>query len=220
MSKHMNRDLEELEKRLLLLASQVEESVKKAIEALIGNRSSLAEEVIKGDSEIDRLEVEIEEDCLKILALHQPVAQDLRQVAACLKIDNDLERIGDLAVNIAERALASTRDRASLPAPLREMVDMATQMLHNAIDAFVRADVDSARRIVLQDDRVDADHRAVIEGLLARMHSDPSSIDRALELILVSKNIERIADHATNIAEDVIYLVEGEIIRHRIDARA
>jgi phosphate transport system protein len=216
----MNRDLEELEKRLLLLASQVEQSVKKAIEALIGNRSSLADEVIKGDVEIDRLEVEIEEDCLKILALHQPVAQDLRQVAACLKIDNDLERIGDLAVNIAERALASTRDRSSLPAPLREMVDIATQMLHNAIEAFVRADADSARRIVQQDDRVDADHRDVIEGLLARMHSDPSTIDRALELILVSKNIERIADHATNIAEDVIYLVEGEIIRHRIDARA
>jgi phosphate transport system protein len=215
----MNRDLEELEKRLLLLASRVEDSVKKAIEALVGNRSSLAEEVIKGDLEIDRLEVEIEEDCLKILALHQPVAQDLRQVAACLKIDNDLERIGDLSVNIAERALAATRDSSTFPAPLRDMVDVATRMLHDAIEAFVRADAESARRIVQEDDRVDADHRSVIEGLLGRMHSDPTSIDRALELILVSKNIERIADHATNIAEDVIYLVEGEIIRHRIAAR-
>jgi phosphate transport system protein len=219
MSKHMTRDLEELEKRLLLLASRVEDSVKKAIEALVGNRSSLAEEVIKGDLEIDRLEVEIEEDCLKILALHQPVAQDLRQVAACLKIDNDLERIGDLAVNIAERALAATRDSSTFPAPLRDMVDVAARMLHDAIEAFVRADAESARRIVQEDDRVDADHRSVIEGLLERMHADPGSIDRALELILVSKNIERIADHATNIAEDVIYLVEGEIIRHRIAAR-
>jgi phosphate transport system protein len=215
----MNRDLEELEKRLLLLAGRVEDLVKKAIEALIDNRSSLADEVIRGDLEVDRLEVEIEEDCLKILALHQPVAQDLRQVAACLKMDNDLERIGDLAVNIAERALRSTRDRASFPAPLRDMVDVATQMLHDAIDAFVRQDTEAARRIVQMDDRVDADHRAVIADLLGRMHSDPSSIDRALELILVSKNIERIADHATNIAEDVIYLVEGEIIRHRIAAR-
>ena len=215
MVTHLTRDLEGLEKSLLYLAAQVEEAVELSIESLIKGRSDLARAVIDGDGEIDRKEVEIEEECLKILALHQPVAQDLRQVAACLKIDNDLERIGDLAVNIAERALSASQG-VVLPDPFREMVDCATHMLRSAIDAFVRADTGAARSVMEQDDVVDRNNRIVIERLLVRMHENPDKIDRALELISVSKNVERIADHATNIAEDVIYLVEGDIVRHKV----
>jgi phosphate transport system protein len=215
MPKHLIRDLAELEKSLLYLAAQVEEAVNLAIESLLKGRADLARSVIDGDKEIDRKEVEIEEDCLKILALHQPVAQDLRHVAACLKIDNDLERIGDLAVNIAERVLSSSSHEFSLPDPFREMVACAMDMLRTSIDAFVRADTAAARSVMVQDDVVDRDNRLVIERLLVRMRENPNMIDRALELISVSKNIERIADHATNIAEDVIYLVDGDIIRHQ-----
>jgi len=215
MPKHLIRDLAELEKSLLYLAAQVEEAVRLSIDSLLKGRHDLAQIVIDGDKAIDRKEVEIEEDCLKILALHQPVAQDLRHVAACLKIDNDLERIGDLAVNVAERVLSSSSHGFSLPDPFREMVDCAMGMLRTSIDAFVRADTAAARSVMMNDDIVDRDNRLVIERLLVRMRENPDMIDRALELISVSKNIERIADHATNIAEDVIYLVDGDIVRHQ-----
>ncbi len=216
MTSHLRKDLELLEKSLLYLAAQVEEAVRNSIHALLERRPELARRVIQGDDEIDRKEVEIEEDCLKILALHQPVAQDLRYVTACLKIDNDLERIGDMAVNIAERALSLAGGREiAIPEPFRRMMESVTEMLRQSIDAFVQGDLTAARGILLKDEDVDRTNRSMIEGLLVRMHENPDEIDEALELISVSKNLERIADHATNIAEDVVYLVEGEIIRHR-----
>ncbi len=215
MSKHLRRDLEQLEKKLLFLAGQVEEAVRRSITALLDRRLDLAERVIEGDREIDKREVELEEECLKALALHHPVATDLRFIAACLKINNDLERIGDLAVNIAERAVSlSSRGAVQVPEGFLAMMEDSARMLRGSIDAFVRGDATAARRICGDDDRVDNAHRSIIGQLLQAMHGDPAAIDNAVELLSVSKNLERIADHATNIAEDVVYLVEGDIIRH------
>lgn len=216
MSKHLRNDLAALEKRLLYLAAQVEEAVRKSVQALTDRRQDLAREVIKGDLDIDRREVELEEECLKVLALHQPVATDLRFVTACLKIDNDLERIGDLACNIAKRALSlSKAEKTPIPAKLREMTDISMQMLRDALDSFVRGAPTTARKVCIKDDRVDKGNREVISGLLDTMANRPHLMEQGIMLISISKNLERIADHATNIAEDVIYMVQGEIIRHK-----
>ena len=218
MSKHLKRDLEGLEHRLVVLAGQVEEAVRRSVAALFERRPSLAERVIRDDTEIDRREVELEEECLKVLALHQPVATDLRFVACCLKINNDLERIGDLASNIAERAIALIQSRVPVPGVFQDMVDQVARMLHASLDAFIRGDADGARAICVEDDQVDESNRMIISKLLAEMHEHPDSIDPMVQLVSVSKNLERIADHATNIAEDVIYLVEGDVVRHRLKA--
>ncbi len=222
MSSHLKRDLEGLERRLLLLAAQVEEAVRRSITSLLDRRMELAEKVIDGDAEIDRREVELEEECLKALALHQPVASDLRFVTACLKINNDLERIGDLAANIAERTVSFLARSRGLPVPERfgPMMETTANMLRESIDAFVRGDARLARHVYREDDQVDQGNRASIAELLEAMHTDPTSIDPALELFSVSKTLERIADHATNIAEDVIYMVEGDIVRHRMKSLA
>jgi phosphate transport system protein len=219
MTKHLKRDLEGLERRLLLLAGQVEEAFRRSIAALLERRVDLARRVIEGDRQIDLSEVEIEEECLKALALHQPVATDLRFLAACLKINSDLERIADLAVNIAERALSYVSRPESVPVPARfhDFTDAAARMLRESIDAFVRGDAALARAVCAKDAGIDQTNREIIAELLKLMHEDPRAIDPALELVSVSKNIERIADHATNIAEDVVYLVEGDIVRHRLE---
>ncbi len=219
MSKHLNLDLERLEKDLLVLAGQVEEAVRRSIASLMERRIELAERVIDGDREIDRREVELEENCLKVLALHQPVASDLRFVAACLKIDNDLERIGDLASNIAERAISlSAASSVTIPPDFVGMMETAAQMLRKSIEAFIQGDADAARRICGMDDEVDRANRRILNGLLEQMHEEPEMIDQLVQLFSVSKNLERIADHTTNIAEDVVYLVEGEIVRHRLES--
>ncbi len=216
MTKHLTRDLEGLERRMLFLAGEVEEAVRRSIRALFERRIELAERVIDGDDEIDRREVELEEECLKVLALHQPVASDLRFIVACLKIENDLERIADLAGNIAERGVSfAAGSELVVPPRIREMVETCTRMLRQSIDAFVRGDAQLARRICDEDEQVDRSNRLIIQELLETMHRDPACIDQAVELISISKNLERIGDHATNIAEDVVYLVEGDIIRHR-----
>ncbi|MEQ1890990.1 MAG: phosphate signaling complex protein PhoU [Planctomycetota bacterium] len=216
MTKHLQRDLEGLERRMLFLAGEVEEAVRRSIRALLDRRMELAERVIDGDDEIDRREVELEEECLKVLALHHPVASDLRFIVASLKIENDLERIADLAANIAERALSlSSRGELAVPARIRDMVEHCARMLRHSIDSFVRGDAELARRICAEDAEVDRANRLIIQELLEAMHQNPACIDQAVELISVSKNLERIGDHATNIAEDVVYLVEGDIIRHR-----
>ena len=213
---HLQRDLERLERSLLYLAAQVEQGVRRSLDALLERRVDLAMEVIEGDREIDRREVELEEDCLKILALHHPVATDLRFVASCLKINNDLERVGDLACNIAERArsLASMR-LLSISSRLRGMMESTVEMLRDSLDAFVRSSAEAAREVCDRDDVIDRLNREIIEKLLVVMHEEPSNVNQALELISISKNLERIADHATNIAEDVVYMVEGDIIRHQ-----
>jgi phosphate transport system protein len=168
------------------------------------------------DDAVDKLEVKIEEECLKMLALHQPVAIDLRRVATVLKVNNDLERIADLAVNIAERS-QSIDEYPEFPVPesMGHMVAMSTQMVRSALDAFVNLDPSAARRIMFLDDDVDRHNRDIIQELQTLMQERPDLIPPACHCFSVSRHVERIADHATNIAEDVIYLIEGDIVRHR-----
>jgi phosphate transport system protein len=216
MSKHLERDLENLRGSLLSVGSLVEEAFRKAIAALEGRRRELAEEVVREDQRIDLKEVEVEEDCLKVLALHQPVALDLRFLAAVMKINNDLERMGDYAVSIAERVTHMLSDP---PAPLHPdilpMSEVTRRMLRGCLDAFVQSDSAAARRIILEDDQVDLLQARIIKDLRKRMRERPAEVDQALDLFTVTRRIERIADLSTNVAQDVVYMVEGEIIRHR-----
>ena len=220
MSKHLQRDLENLKKDVLLMGGMVEESVRKAVVALQDRKAELAQEVIDGDDKIDRWEVKVEDECLKLFALYQPVAEDLRFVAAILKINNDLERVGDLSVNIARRAKElAGMPPTSIPKGLKAMSEAVMRMIRESLDAFVNHDARCARKISAEDPEVDRHHREVLEELRAVMKAKPEMVDRALQLFGVSQNLERIGDHATNIAEDVVYMVEGEIVRHRPDLR-
>ncbi|MDF1838887.1 MAG: phosphate signaling complex protein PhoU [Planctomycetota bacterium] len=216
MTKHLQIDLQNLERNLLALGARVEEAVRLSISALTSQRSDLAREVIAGDSEIDDAEVALEEECLKVLALHQPVAGDLRFVTACLKITNDLERIGDLAVSICKRSLAMESDQAgAAPNDLIPMTEATTDMLRATLEAFINEDGKAARQVILDDDHIDKLHKTNMRTLIARMEQEPTQINGAMLYISVSRHLERIADHATNIAEDVIYLTEGVIVRHQ-----
>ncbi len=216
MSKHLERDLENLQGDLLRLAGSVEDAIHKAIRALQERDASIAEEVIEGDNQIDRDENHVEEECLKILALHQPVAIDLRRIAAALKINAELERMADLAEDIAERAerLAGLPE-IPMPAKLQRMTDLTTSMVRQSLDAFVNLDANLARRVCRLDDEVDRYNRDIIDELLKAMQASPEMVEPGMSLFSATRHLERIADHATNIAEDVVYLVEGEIIRHR-----
>ncbi len=218
MSKHLQRDLENVQREILALSAMVEETIDKASRALCERRADLAAQVLRGDDEIDRREVRIEEECLKMLALHQPVAVDLRRIAAVIKINSDLERIADLAHNIAERAeFLATQPAFPIPAKLNRMVEMATMMVRNAIDVFVNLDPRAARQVCALDEQVDQLNREIIEELYDLMRSRAEMVAAAMHCFSAVRHVERIADHATNIAEDVIYLVEGEIARHRHD---
>ncbi len=218
MSQHLHRDLEALEQDLLAQSSIVEQMVYRANQALRELRVDLIEQLHNDEDTVNRQEVEIEEECLKMLALHQPVAVDLRRVATVLKINGDLERIADLAVNIGERARALVLHPEFLfPHKLDQMVEAATSMVRDALGAFVRLDVDAAREVCLRDDVVDKLNRQVIDDLKQFLQKNIGEIEPALQFFSASRHIERIGDHATNIAEDVIYLVEGEIARHRQD---
>jgi phosphate transport system protein len=217
MSKHLERDLEALEREILAQSSLVEEMIAKACRALTDRRADLSSEVVDSEEQIDQREVKIEEECLKILALHQPVAVDLRRTATVLKINTELERIADLAVNIAERtsSLADHLD-FEIPDKLERMSVDATDMVHDALDAFVELDVDLARAICRRDEEIDSLNRQVIDELYEMMLARPAQIEAAMHVFSISRHVERIADCATNIAEDVLYLVEGEIARHHI----
>lgn len=218
MSKHLERDLESLEREILDQSSRVEEMIAKACQALLERRGDLAVEVTATELEINVREVKIEEECLKILALHQPVAVDLRRTATVLKINTELERIADLAVNIAERTISLTEyPQFEIPSKLERMFIRASDMVHEALDAFVDQNVDEAREVCRRDDEVDEYNRQVIEDLLDVMRSRPELVEAALHFFSVCRHVERIGDCATNIAEDVIYLVEGEIARHHLD---
>jgi phosphate transport system protein len=216
MSKHLERDLDNLQRNLLALASSVEEAIHKAIRALQEREPGLAEEVIAGDHQIDEEENLVEEESLKILALHQPVAVDLRRIAAALKINTDLERMADLAEDIAERALhLSHLPPIPIPEKLQRMTDLATAMVRQSLDAFVNLDSRQARRVCRLDDEVDNYNRDIIAEVIHLMQESPTRVEPGLSLFSATRHLERIADHATNIAEDVVYLVEGVIIRHR-----
>jgi phosphate transport system protein len=221
MSIHLQRDLEALEQNLLNQSSMVEQMVFRAVQSLRELRPDVAQEVMASEETINYREVEIEEECLKILALHQPVAVDLRRVATVLKINGDLERIADLAVNIAERTHSLVlHPEFQMPVHLDQMVEAALAMVRDSLDAFVRLDVSAAREICLRDDIVDDLNRQLISDLYDFVQANPTEIEAAFHFYSASRHVERIADHATNISEDVIYLVDGEIARHRHDGAA
>lgn len=216
MSIHLMRDLEALHRSVLSMCAIVEELVNSAMEDLGKPHRELSQDLEARDDEIDQWDVQIEEDCLKILALHQPVAVDLRRITTVLKISAELERVADLAVNISERArgLAACPEIA-IPDRLHEMASYSLEMLHHSIDAFVELDSDLARDVCNRDDHVDQLNREIINELIEYMRAHPEQIEAAIQLFSASRHVERVADHATNIAEDVVYLVEGQIIRHR-----
>jgi phosphate transport system protein len=215
MGSPLHQDLETLEKRLLYLAALVEDGVRKAIRAVLERSPEMAESVIAGDRQIDEREVEIEEECLRLLVLHHPVATDLRFLAAVLKIDNDLERIGDLAVNIAKRGRTlAASPPLKVPAEMRTMMEAAMEMLREALDAFVSGDVEKARAVCQRDDVIDRLHKQIARQVIDQMQSNAQAVESGMLVWSVSKALERIGDHATNIAEDVVYMVEGAIIRH------
>lgn len=215
MAVHLQRELDRLKKRILSLGAMVEERVRMAIKAIDQRDMELGEKIIKMDYEIDELEVEVEEECLKILALHQPVAVDLRFLAAVSKINNDLERVGDEAVNIAKcLKYFVNKEKVEVPFDYISMAEKAEEMLKMSLDALVNLDLDTAFKVLTMDDEVDDMHRDIHNGIKELMISAPKLVDIYLNLLLISRHIERIGDHATNIAEEVIYLIEGEIIRH------
>lgn len=215
MSKHLQIEIDKLKKRVLGLGTLVEEAVYRAIHSLTNRDAALANAVIDADTAIDLMEVDIEEECQKILALHQPVAHDLRYIIAVLKINTELERIGDATVNIAERTLfLSSVPRVDIPYDFPGMAQKAQAMLHKSLDALVNLDVASANEVIAADDEVDAINREMYVRTEECIRDHPDATYSYIHLLGVSRYIERIADHASNIAEDVIYLVEGRIIRH------
>jgi phosphate transport system protein len=215
MSKHLARDLDNLQRDIFTLAASVEEAIHRGIRALHERDIGLARQVIEGDNQIDQEENHVEEECLKILALHQPVAIDLRRIAAAMKINTDLERMADLAEDIAERAIQLAHlSHIPIPEKLQRMTDLTTSMVRQSLDAFVNLDTALARRVCRLDDEVDSHNKDIIEELIVMMRKSPEMVEPGLSLFSATRHLERIADHATNIAEDVVYLVEGEIIRH------
>ncbi len=218
MTRHIERQIEHLKERILRVGTLVEEAISRSISAVINRDVPLAQRVMASDEAIDRMEVEVEEECLKILALYQPVAADLRFVVAVLKINNDLERMGDLAKNIAKR-VAQLEDAGplDLPPEIRTMAALAEEMVRECLAAVVDGDPVLARRVREQDDAVDAQRQRVRKRLLDGIKAGPDRVEALLRLNSITKHIERIADMATNVAEDVIYMVEGEIVRHRAD---
>ena len=219
MSLHLQRDLDQLKKEILALGSMVETAINNAILALNERRPELAELVFAEEKQINAKEVQIEEDCLKILALHQPVAVDLRFIVVILKVNNDLERMGDFAVNVAQRATyLSRKDPIAFPPAFIEIMSRSIRtMVHDSLDALVKLDVELARNVIEMDNDVDDVNRQMYVLLQASMEKDTATIKRSIELLSSSRYLERIADLATNIAEDVIFMVEGEVIRHQAD---
>jgi phosphate transport system protein len=215
MSVHLQADLNALHKDLLSMSASVEEMIHRAVAQLAEPSIEEAKLLIESDTDIDRWDVIIEENCLKMLALHQPVAIDLRRITTVLKLVAELERVADLAVNIAERACGLLdAPEVAVPDELKEMAQRAVNMLHQAIDAYVALDSGMARQVCLEDDALDDANERIINELIQRMHKQPDRVDALLHLFSAVRQVERVGDHATNIAEDVVYLVEGRIIRH------
>jgi phosphate transport system protein len=215
MSVHLQREIERLKKGILALCAIVEDQVQMAVRALLERDTNLAHTVEQRDKDIDHREVEVEEECLKILALHQPVAIDLRFIVAAMKINNDLERIGDLAVNIARKAVSFTEEtQMAMPFDIAGMWDKTQSMLRDSIDALVNMDGSLAMDVCCRDDEVDRIKYTIRVGVEEQIRREPQNVRPLMRLLAVSRNLERIADCATNIAEDVIYMCEGRIIRH------
>lgn len=214
--RHFHDQIEELKSLLLSMSTRAEDLVEQAVDALLNHDLGIAEMVIAADREVNDLEVEIERRAVALLALQQPMARDLRFIVGAIKVSNDLERIGDHAVNIAQSAQRLIEQRATLiPDPeIEDMARRARRMLSDALDAFLRSDGTLGRQVCKADDAVDALHNSVFRILLTHMMEDARAITPSLELLLVSRNLERVADLATNIGEDAVYLAEGKQIKH------
>ncbi len=215
VTRHFQEELDQLKTRLLEMGGMAEEHVRLAVQGLVERDRALIDSVLAGDEPLNRMHMEIDSRCFTLLALYQPMAADLRTVIAAVKINADLERVGDLAVNIAEasrRYVAHPPVKKLIDIPL--MAGIAQHMLRDALDAFVRRDLDLAQHVLDEDDRLDALKTQIFRELLTHMLQDPATIEPSLDLILVSRHLERIGDHATNIAEDVIFIVSARDVRH------
>lgn len=221
MERRFHQELEALKELLLRMGGAAEAVVYKAVESLKRRDVALAREVFEDDKHLDQMEIEIEERVVSLLALQQPMAGDLRFLTSALKISNDLERVGDHAVNIAEGSVKLAEEPQLKPyIDIPRMADLALTMLREALDAFVRRDSDTARRICRRDDVVDDLNRQLFRELVSYMIEDPQTVGRALELIRVAHNLERVADMATNVAEEVVFIAEARIIKHRHEEQA
>jgi phosphate transport system protein len=217
MQRHFHEELEGLKQTLLAMGGLVEDQIRRAMRALVERDNALAQEVIDRDRQVNAYDVEVDEQCVNLLALHQPAAGDLRFITTAMKIVTDLERIGDQAVNIAERVLELNLEPQLKPyIDLPRMAERAQRMVKESLDAFVARDTALARQVCGEDDEVDALKEQIFRELLTFMMEDPRTIPRAIRVILISRSMERVADHATNIAEMVIYLVEGKMVRHTL----
>lgn len=215
LTRHFQEELEVLQEQLLTMGGLAEEQVRHAVSALTDRDVGAIEQVLAGDHPINDLHIKIDDRCFKLLALHQPMAVDLRAIVAAVKVNTDLERVGDLAVNIAEAAKRSLQYPPSSPTrDMPRMSEIAQRMLRDALDAYVRRDVQLARAVLAEDDTLDNLKTDISRELLGCMRADPTSIEGCLQLILVSRHLERIGDHATNIAEDVIFMVSARDVRH------
>lgn len=220
MDTHFQRELEALKQNLLKMAALVEEGIREAVQSLVKRDSQLAQKTFEGEDRINKLEITIEDMCLKLLALRQPMAADLRFITAAMKIITDLERMGDQAVNIAERSITLMQEPQLKPyIDIPRMTEIAQSMVKDVLDAFVNRDSKLARSVCERDDLVDGLNDQVFRELLTYMISDPKTITRSVHLMIVCRCLERIADHATNIAEDVIFMVDALVIKHHADVR-
>jgi phosphate transport system protein len=218
MPAHLFREIENLKKEILTLGAMAETAVRDATCAIEDRDEALAQNVIRNDDKLDEMEVQIEENCLKTLALHQPVAIDLRFIVAVLKINNDLERVGDLAVNVAERAaFLATQPPVDISFDFQAMARKAQEMLKKSLDALVNLSAQQAREVLVSDDEIDAMNRQMYLMVQDAIHAHPDQTGSLIHLLSASRHLERIADHATNIAEDVIYMIEGVIVRHKTE---
>lgn len=220
MERHFDQDLQQLKEKLLTMGSLAETMIHLAVKALVDRKGELVKDVYRQEKEVNALQIEVDDRCIKMIALHQPAASDLRFITAAMKINADLERIADQAVNISETTEYLLQEPQLKPLiDVPRMAEIAKKMLKDALDSFVSKDENLARAVLVRDDQVDELKEQVFRELLTYMISDPSTIKRALALILISRNLERIADHATNIAEDVIFVVAGKDIRHHSEEK-
>jgi phosphate transport system protein len=220
VERHFDQDLQQLKEKLLTMGSLAESMIHSAIKALVDRKVELTADVYRHESEVNGLQIEVDDRCMKMIALHQPAARDLRFIAAAMKINSDLERIADQAVNISQTTEFLLQEPQLKPLiDVPRMAEIAKKMLKDALDAFVDRDENLARSVLVRDDQVDELKHQMFRELLTYMISDPSTIKRGIDLILISRNLERIADHATNIAEDVIFVACGKDIRHGAENR-
>jgi len=220
METHFQQELAKLKEQLLKMGGLAERAISNAIDALVRRDTPLAEKTIGEDEKINKMELVIDEWCLKLLALHQPLAADLRFITSAMRINVELERIGDLAVNIAERVLSLNQEPQLKPyIDIPRMAEITKNMVKDVLDAFVNGDADLARAVCARDDQVDALNDQVFRELITYMLAEPKTITRAVHLIIVSRYLERIADHATNVAEGVIFMVKALVIKHHADAQ-